>query len=627
LEFFNEAEWQAAQHRRGCLLYRWVGDWLLRQPLNEPLRARIFLRARPGSDECIDAPSTFALCVAESLGLSEDLQRRIGIAATLFWAAADVADDVDDGEVHDGRRPLANDACALLFLATQALGEMGPAFVALGTAYGLRMGGGQARDLAATGKPSAFDTLAIAREKAGAELEFFFRLAALAQGRNGADLGELGAAFGIALQIFSDVADLYISAQSLDLISGKHTLPLALFTQEYRGEAERLLAADRRWPDLQAHLRYAMRGAAGEALSSLDGPIAEAWNQVAPELADPRPLRQMIDWLLTLLGVVRNSLIALDEPPGIRLPEPAQTLARAVASLRAGPAAEIHTWGLFGKARVEGRLFTTVFQTAALRDAGADWQTGLAKILAQRDADGWRYYPHELDIPPDADDAGLILGHFGDALPAGIRDATIAQLLSAFEGEGIHTWMAPSPGNIEWEGDDCPATLANAVWGLVQAGGGASVPQAVWARLTRHAVDRDWESAFYTPAATRYFVNRALAAGAARRISDERHVAAARSALFEDIAELRRWGGFTSDSVLETAFDALAVRVWGQAPPASLPTFFGARQDIDGSWAGEPLFMIPGVDYRPVRWGAAGLTTSIVVQALIACGEPAGNGL
>lgn len=621
---FDEAHWQAAQERRGRLLYGWISDWLAAQPLSEPLRSRILLRARPGLDQCLDAPSTFALCAAESLGAPLAYQRSIGIAATLFWAAADVADDVDDGEVQAGQTPQANDACALLFLATRALAELGPEFVALGAAYGLRMAGGQAQDLAATGKPSSFDPQAIADEKAGAELEFFFHLAA--QYRNpqvsqpsAGQLTRLGAGLGVALQIFSDVADLYISPQSLDLVSGKHTLPIALFIKKDADHAERLLAADRQWPDLQAHLRYDMKDAAREALASLGAPVVEAWQLLAKQMPDAEPLQELVNWILALLDVVNTSLESLEQPAPAALPQPAQTLERAIDFLNNVHETERHAWGLFGRKRVEGTLFTTVFTAAALRCAGQAWENGLTAILAMRDVDGWRYYPHADEIPPDADDAGLILGHFGDALPAGVREATAKQLIGAFEGDGIHTWMAPAVGGIAWDGDNCLATLANAAWGLVQTGFGPQVPHAVWNRMTADARARRWSSPFYTDPATRYFVNRSLAAAAAQHLVPYESVQPVRKALIGEINSLTRWGGSTSDSMLACAFDALALSTWGVAPPASLPVFFGARQNIDGSWPAEPLFMIPGIDYRPQRWGAACLTTSIVVQALVTC--------
>lgn len=618
LTTFDEAAWLAAQAKRGRHLFQWVGEWLAVRGLPEPLASRVLRRARPGEQGCIEGPAAMLLSAAESFNLSPELQRRIGIAATLFWAAADVADDVDDGEIGVGGRPLANDACALLFLATEALFELGPAFLRLGTTYGLRMASGQARDLAATGRPSDDDPRAIAMDKAGAELEMFFRMVAMAAGSDEDAFGHLGAQLGVALQLFSDVADVYISPQSLDLVSLKHTIPLARFVHDKPDLAVRILAADRTRRDVQAELRFAMKGASIASLAGLEEAIDAAWVPLAARLPRVGPLAAFVQWIKALLATCRSALDCLEEPSAADITTPQLAIERALRYLSAGPDVERHVWGLFGKPLVEGALFTTVFHTAALRTIGSSWREGLEAILRMRDDDGWRYYPGHPEIPPDADDAGLILGYLGDALPSSVREATVQQLLGALHGEGIHTWMAPMQGEIHWEGDDCVATLANAVWGLTRCGVGTQVPRGVWTRLLRHVSERDYTSPFYTAEATRCFIHRALAEGAQAGFIATDAARTAKECLKTEITEALRRDGSTSDSVLAASFDGLALRVWAIAHAPSLPYYLAARQNIDGSWAGEPLFMVPGVAYQPLRWGSPGLTTSIVVQVLAA---------
>ena len=613
---FDETAWLNDQQQRGRRLHQWVDDWLKGCALPDPIASRVRQRVLPWSSGCVEGPATFTLCAAESLELPESSHRILGIASAFYWAAADVADDVDDGEASPDSTPTANDACSLLFLAMRALQEAGPRFAAMGVELGLRMGAGQARDLDATGRPTSYDPLQIARDKAGAEFALFLGLAARAGDLPEQPLMGLGEALGTALQVFSDVADLYMADQSLDLISAKHTRILTAFAHRHATRAEQLLAADRTWPDLQAGLRFEMKEAAHEALSNLEGPIEAAWNEAAPILGDPAPLRQLVDWILGLLHVTRQALAEVEEPAPVVLPDLASTMERGLAYLQGGPFAERHTWGLFDKPVVEGTLFPTIFVMAARREAGAEWEQGLEYLLQLRDSDGWRYYAHERAIPSDADDAGLILGYFGDALPTDVRTATVEQLLGAMGEDGIHTWLVPAEGAIEWEGDDCTATLANATWGLLRNGAGQQIPPGVWQRLLRHVAGDEYASPFYTCEATRFFVHRCLASGQAGGWVGRAEGEMARQRLLDAYRTRRRWGGSTSDSVMATAFDLLAVMTWGETPEGDPAVYFGARQNIDGSWDGEPLFVTPWIEYRPKRWGHPALTTALVIETL-----------
>lgn len=613
---FSETDWIAGQHRRGSVLFQWVAEWLLDKALAEPLATRIRLRALPWKSGVVEGPGTFMLCAAESLGLPATLQRQLGVAAELYWAAADVADDVDDGEEQCGFKPHANDGCAMLFLAVEALAELGPAAVSLGNQYGLRMAAGQARDLAATGRPSAFDVHAIARDKAGAEAAFFLALAAQAAGRQTQPFANLGEKLGVALQLFSDVADVYMAPHSLDLETGKHTVMLQAFARRNPRRAEFLLACRRDWPDVQAALRFEMREAALESLAGLDAAIWHAWAEAQPLLADAAALGSLVQWIIGLITVSRAALAELEEPAPVCLPSGPQVLARAKLYLAAGPFEERHRWGLFGADLVKGDLFTTVYVTAALRELGGDWQPGLQHILRLREHNGWRYYPGHTQIPLDADDTGLVIGHFHDALPGRVRDGAIEVLASGLHATGIHTWLTTGTSDIEWQGDDCLATLANAAWALVRTGQHSRIAPGVWERLLRSALDGACESPFYTTEATRYFVHRCLAFAAQERIIGRDAQEQLRQDTTAWYSAQRRWGGSTSDSLMATAFNALTALEWGLATPGDLPAYFAARQETDGSWPGEPLFMIPGVNYRPVRWGHPALTTSVVVTTL-----------
>ena len=64
---------------------------------------------------------------AEALGAPRPALEQLGVATTLFWAAADVADDIDDAAPGAGGGALtANDVCALLLLAQRAFLNLSP---------------------------------------------------------------------------------------------------------------------------------------------------------------------------------------------------------------------------------------------------------------------------------------------------------------------------------------------------------------------------------------------------------------------------------------------------------------------------------------------------------------------
>lgn len=614
----------AEQRRRGRELYAAVDAWLGAQALDPRLAARVRLRVLKGGEPgVIDTPAELALCLAESLGAPQDERRRLGIAAALYWAAADSADDVDDDDVSgglhggDGPAPTANDACALLFLAQRALLEWRPDAAMAGVRFGLAMAAGQAADLASTGRPEATDALAIAKGKAGAELALFFTWAGLAAGDESGDLAALGERYGTALQIFSDAADLYVKPMSDDFVAGKWTLPLARFRGE-APEAALLEALDRTRPDVQARMRWATAESTRRALADQATLVTSAWENVRERCPDPRPFDDAVAWLAALLETVDEAVAELPEPPAPPSRAIDEVMAAGAGYLTAHDFAEEHRWGLFDKPIVAGNLFSTLLKAAALRAAGDAWRPSFERLLALRDADGWRYFPGHAEIPPDADDAGLLLGHFGDVLAAGLRDETAEQLTHAFDGEGIHTWMGKAAGEVHWQGDDCPATLANACWGLMQIGQERRIPGPVWRRLLREAEHGAYESPFYVAGPTRFFLHRALAkavlAGALRTVETE----AARRRLEGELhAERRIGGGFEGDTLAD-ACAALAALQWGLRIPPTWADHLADRQEIDGAWPADPCFRTPGVNFRRYVWGDRGLTASFALLALAA---------
>jgi hypothetical protein len=611
---FDEQRWLAAQTRRTEDLREQVHAWLPEQGLSGILAAQV--AERLGAVESVGrgaSPGTFAMAMAESLGVEARTAAKVGLAAHIYWAAADVADDIDDQEPG---APTVNLACALLFLAQRALYEISPRCALEGARFGLRMAGGQALDLAVTDRAEPPDLDAIVADKAAAELEFFMLLACEAAGISDARLAKLAGEFGRVLQIFSDVVDVYVKPVSDDFAAGKWTKPLAAYWRYATGRAGLLKALDRRDPAVLARLRYEAAPAAREALADLDRSLLEAWNDAVPLWKDPAPFGEAVTWSILAVQTVRDGLQELEPAAFPAIVEPGQACSRALAYLTGAAFREEHRWGLFGASLVTADLFTTIFQAAAIRDAGGEWRPAFDALLRMRDHDGWRYYPHRREIAPDADDAGLILGYFADDLPAGVKEATVAQLAHGFHGAAIHTWLGEAHGDVEWTGDDCLASLANAVWGLMRAGSADKVSEAVLQRLFHALLDHDLASPFYEPHAVRFFVHRAMAEAAARGRIDSAMARSARALLDAQLQEEQRLGGNFGNGIVVNATAILAAAQWGLPIGREAAYWLAARQAENGAWPGEPVFMGPGVNMRPQRWGHEGLTTSWVLLAL-----------
>lgn len=614
------------KRRRGRAVYADLEAWLADRRLDPLLHARLAPRALKGDEPSVaESPAEFALCLAEALGAPEAALRHLGRCATLFWAAADTADDVDDEDVSGGLHPgaelgppTANDACALLFLAQQAALEWRPEAAADGARFGLRMAGGQARDLATTNRLREPDVAAIVRDKAGAELALFFKWASLAAGREPEPFEALGEVYGAALQVFSDIADVYLKPVSDDFVAGKWTLPLALYRQDDTRASHVWEALDRTRGDVQARVRWEAARASLQALGGLKTRFIEQWEAARRQCPHPERFDPAAAWLVAVLETVAESVADLDEAPKPAMRSIFQAVESARAWLEDTEFAEEHRWGLFGRPYVAGSLFTTIFQAAALRAAGGRWESAWERLLRLRDPDGWRYYPGHSEIPPDADDAGLILGYFGDTLPRRLLEATAQQLIANFAADSIHTWMGPMPGNVAWEGDDCPATLANACWGLLRIGQERAIPPGMWRRLTSAAETSEYRSPFYTPEPTRFFMHRALAAAVLKGVLRADETTAARRRLESELeATARRGGSFAGDELVN-ACSVLAADVWGLPIRPETPLWFVDRQHIDGAWAETPCFRTPGVLFRPFVWGHRGLTTCFVLLALAA---------
>jgi geranylgeranyl pyrophosphate synthase len=178
----------------------------------------------------------------------EDLKRAVPLAGltTLFYTGVDLFDDVADGDLPaDAWRGVTsgevNLAASSLFFSLPMLAienlqasknTKSRMRVVLAQGF-LEMVSGQHVDLFCAGaenvSPDKIENSVIA--KAGGELAFFARLAALlaeAPAEVEEICAKMGRSYGTALQLTSDVHDIFFAPWSRDLASGARTMPIAL---------------------------------------------------------------------------------------------------------------------------------------------------------------------------------------------------------------------------------------------------------------------------------------------------------------------------------------------------------------------------------------------------------------
>lgn len=204
---------------------------------------------KQGFAPCIDVP--YFLC----LGLSQDNEksRRLALLSTLVFLGCDLLDDFHDGDLHVVPN---TSSVAQVTLASSVLLSALPALVA-SEFFGkessvvcqsvarslLVMAQGQEQDVLSRFNPdfSIEDVEEIVRAKSGEEVALFSRLVAQVLNQSVEKeeaCAEFGRHLGVALQIASDVSDIFEAPLSQDLRQGTLTIPLALYllrlTQEER---------------------------------------------------------------------------------------------------------------------------------------------------------------------------------------------------------------------------------------------------------------------------------------------------------------------------------------------------------------------------------------------------------
>jgi geranylgeranyl pyrophosphate synthase len=174
--------------------------------------------------------------IGQALGVPPDQRCRVLAGGMLLYLAADVTDDAQDGDLPEvpwGNPPwprAVNLGNALLFGAVSALRGT-PELLATA---GIRMAGGQHLDLDLPRTEAEY--LACIEGKSGASLGLLCEAMATHGNGHALPARDLGVAVGSAIQLQSDIAELFNPAGTgRDLALGKRTLPI-LHLEAWQGK-------------------------------------------------------------------------------------------------------------------------------------------------------------------------------------------------------------------------------------------------------------------------------------------------------------------------------------------------------------------------------------------------------
>lgn len=567
----------------------------------------------------------------------------------LFHTSADLADDVADGDLapgwtSDGPGQALNTSHGLLFFQQRCIQRLDvPAFVRQGiltlfAEAGWRMHEGQRLDLASTNRLQTTDYRLVAELKTGSEIAAFLETAAWLEGRDPEPFWEYGEALGALLQIFSDYADVWLTALSPDLMAGKLTAPLQAGLRDLGDDFLLQLAGTRRNPLQQKRVRQRLLALPmAEALAADWGLYRQRWLFARRSEPILERLDGVCQWMeegveslieaLASLQAQSDKLPALaPQPPG---PEPEK---QAIAFLKADPMLkeswEIHRWGLLGRDHLAGNLYQLPLIGEILHEVGEEVTPIWHALIENRSEDGWHYYPHEPLIPPDADDLGQVL-QFAAALglESGEREkwlrGPIFNLLANIEPDGrVHTWLADGDRyrheELIWPGDECEAVMGNAYYGLWLIDGerhAALFDQGARFLLKRFQAPFGWESFYYTPVYNAFVITRFLAAW-----GDATLDVRLKSEIEACLAEVTRYwrglqrldGGWGTPQQTAIALDLLMMRGALSATDVKRGCLYLAdHQWPDGGWPAEKFFVCPG-KHGEEAW----LTTRLITSAL-----------
>jgi geranylgeranyl pyrophosphate synthase len=598
------------------------------------------------------SPATLVFRLRHTPTEGECLERLATVCAAMH-TAADLADDCEDDDLNpaiwtETDKPQAiNVASGLLFTVYQAIDSLPinhdqrRQVSRIVTDAGLSMHIGQALDLASTDRVQPADYPQIGALKAGAEVGAFLAIAAVILDRKPDPYHRLGLALGALIQAVSDIVDVWLLPESPDLIAGKQGLPMALGLAVDPIGVRHAAAGDRTRPERQRLLRQVLcqPQVIARWRRLLDGWAADARSALG-ECGDEPDLRALAE---DVIGQAEELFEALVEAaPQMRQPSKRQTAPLRLPALMLAEqfladarspqdAIEYQRSGLFSRSEVVADVFGPALVADVLHEAGHD-QSGVCEQLSRlADGDGWRYYPNQFEIPPDADDLGQLLLLFQRAtdarkpLPESVERA-VAAILPYCQLQGrLPVWLyttATVSQPESWAGDDCPGAIATGVAGL------SLLRRPEWQPVLKATVewlldargaDGLWRGFHYfEPQVCTMFVIRGLLAQrpcvppALRERID-----AVFAAVGRQLADSQRLDG-SWGSPQATAC-ALTTWLMVDPAPAGLPyavIFLAEAQEFDGGWLAEPLYVTFAQDDRVAQFRSRQMTSALCLRAL-----------
>jgi|GEM_PF-2724413 len=621
-----------------------------KSPVTVSARSRLTARATrhlpaPGAPEGSPLwPPAYALRISEALGLDPSVSLEFAAAGALFFAAADLADDIADGDVLDVANGV-NDVCRLLMMTQGALLNLVGVPPAVRTdlalmfvTEGQRMAEGQECDLRGTNAEHSADPVEIAALKSGGEFALFTAGPALLAGRPPAPFAAFGRAFGCLGQTLSDAFDLFLDPDGDDWVARKPTFALrhALAEGDAADALRALAAGANHRPDRKgAALWQMVHLGAGRRLEEIRARCVAQMTAATASAGHPPVLTALCDELTEWTAGVCEALDVFagePEPKGASIAEDLPRARRALSAFiddwGSGKRAERQLrWGFLETREVaDPRLEPLVITELRAHGPGVEHSAAIALVEALP-SEGWPRFDHPLaavciDTTARAIRLAARLGRntdkqivdAGRVLVAGQRrNGLFPPWLGSKRDPRRKTFAA------RFGEETCPAQSAWAALALWSLSPGASPPaiKAAVALSELFSSDTTPASPFYgaltvdTAGARALKAIRSALSSKARKAADE-----ALAAIIRRTRDRQRLDGLMGD-VLETAQGAWTLSHLGAMTKAA-PTVRALldAQALDGGYPACPFRREWGPGGERRWWGSRALTSAFVERCL-----------
>ena len=348
------------------------------------------------------------------------------------------------------------------------------------------------------------------------------------------------------------------------------------------------------------------------------------------------PVRSLLDLLSLTLSPAAQPIEPAEPVAFIPYREPlpqalAMTEGYLLSDLTFRESWDVQRGGVFDRPEITARAFPSGLIVEVLCEHGHHLPQQIDQIFAELQANGFQYYDYLPAALPDADDLGLLLrlARYSDR-PAAHREilnTPLAWLARSLPPSGqVPVWFSPDrPGEeagrpvLIW-GHSCTTTEANLLLGLIDYDwdGYRAIIEPAALSLFERILSRGLSaSLYYLPPFSLWVTLKLIAALEDKAGSPAlRHKSEQVTSLLLDRLALEAARPWLSPQ--EAALLTLACFAHPAARPLFRPgwlTILLKSQRHDGSWDGEPLFLIP--DRNLTAWySSRPVTTAYCYHAL-----------